>query len=152
MIRKALIHVKQSFASKDAIIEFVAEAARKEGVLEDKMTFVEAVYQREREISTSVGYGIAIPHGKTDVVKEPFISFISLKEPFEWDAEQKDQVEAVFLIGVPETNTEMLHLKAIAAISRKLMDETFRQNLYACATNQEAYNMLDEIDKSIREA
>ena len=70
MIRKALIHVRQSFASKDAIIEFVAEAARKEGVLEDKMTFVEAVYQREREISTSVGYGIAIPPGKTDVVPD----------------------------------------------------------------------------------
>ena len=70
--------------------------------------------------------------------------------PFIWDQETGDEVKAAFLIGVPETNTEMLHLKAIAAISKKLLDDDFRENLYACRSQREAYALLSEIDQSIR--
>ena len=108
-----------------------------------------AVLQREEEVSTSIGYGIAIPHGKTDAVKEPFISFMSFDTPFIWDQETGDEVEAAFLIGVPETNTETLHLKAIAAISKRLLDDDFREELYACRSQREAYTLLNEIDRSI---
>ena len=151
MIREALIFTKQSFTRKEEVISFVADRAEQEGLLNNKEEFVQAVYRREEEISTSLGYGMAIPHGKTDAVKEPFMAFISLAKPFEWDSTMKDQVEAIFLIGVPKTNTEMLHLKAIAAISKKLMNEEFRKKLYACQTNHEAYEMLRDIDEKIKE-
>lgn len=149
MIRESLIRVKQDWKSKDEIIRAIVTAAEADGLLTSASAFAEAVYRREEEISTSIGYGIAIPHGKTDAVKEAFIAFVSLKEPIRWDAEGTDDVEAVFLIGVPKTNTEMLHLKAIAAISKKLMSETFRKRLDACTENHEAFAMLDEIDRSI---
>ncbi len=151
MIRESLIFTKQSFNDKEEILSFVAEQADKEGLLDSKEEFLGAVHKREEEISTSLGYGMAIPHGKTDAVREPFLSFVSTEKPFKWDDTMKDQVEAIFLIGVPETNTEMLHLKAIAAISKKLMDETFRKRLYACQTSHEAYEMLRDIDESIKE-
>lgn len=150
MIRESLIFAKQEIASKDDVIHFVAEQADKEGLLTDQKTFLQAVYRREEEISTSLGYGMAIPHGKTDAVKTPFMAFVSTKTPFKWDNSMNDEVEAIFLIGVPKTNTEMLHLKAIAAISKKLMNETFRKNLYACQTSHAAYEMLRDIDESIK--
>ena len=151
MIRESLIFTKQSFNNKDDVISCVADKAEQDGLLNNKEEFIRAVYQREEEISTSLGYGMAIPHGKTDAVKEPFMAFISLSKPFEWDTTMKDQVEAIFLIGVPKTNTEMLHLKAIAAISKKLMNEDFRKKLYACQTDHEAYEMLRDIDEKIQE-
>lgn len=149
MVREKLIFAKQSLKNKEEVIKFIADAANKEGLLNDEDGYIEAVHNREKEISTSIGYGIAIPHGKTDAVKEPFISFMSLKKPFEWDSTMKDQVEAVFMIGVPAKNAGMLHLKAIAAISKKLMSEEFRNKLYAAQTSHEAYELLHEIDKSI---
>lgn len=151
MIRESLIFAKQPFSDKEAILSFVADVAAKEGLLDSKEEFLAAVHKREEEISTSLGYGMAIPHGKTDAVREPFMAFISTQKPFQWDDAMKDQVEAIFLIGVPKTNTEMLHLKAIAAISKKLMDESFRKELYACQTSHEAYEMLRDIDEKITE-
>lgn len=150
MIREPLIFAKEALKNKEDVIRQIAGAAKEEGVLRDPEEFMEAVLQREEEVSTSIGYGIAIPHGKTDAVKEPFISFMSFETPFIWDQETGDEVKAAFLIGVPETNTEMLHLKAIAAISKKLLDDDFRENLYACRSQREAYALLSEIDQSIR--
>lgn len=150
MIREPLIFAKEALKNKEDVIRQIAGAAKEEGVLRDPEDFMEAVLQREEEVSTSIGYGIAIPHGKTDAVKEPFISFMSFETPFIWDQETGDEVKAAFLIGVPETNTEMLHLKAIAAISKKLLDDDFREKLYACRSQREAYALLSEIDQSIR--
>mgnify|MGYP001003987849 FL=1 len=150
MIREPLIFAKEALKNKEDVIRQIAGAAKEEGVLRDPEDFMEAVLQREEEVSTSIGYGIAIPHGKTDAVKEPFISFMSFKTPFIWDQETGDAVKAAFLIGVPETNTEMLHLKAIAAISKRLLDDDFREELYACRSPREAYALLSEIDQSIR--
>lgn len=149
MILETLIFAKQDFSSKDAVIQFVAAQADKEGLLASRDDFLQAVCQREEEISTSLGYGLAIPHGKTDAVRRPFLSFVSTVHPFRWDDASNDEVEAVFLIGVPKTNTETLHLKAIAAISKKLMDEHFREKLYTCQTSHEAYRMLRDIDEKI---
>lgn len=150
MIREPLIFAKEALKNKEDVIRQIAGAAKEEGVLRDPEEFMEAVLQREEEVSTSIGYGIAIPHGKTDAVKEPFISFMSFETPFIWDQETGDEVKAAFLIGVPETNTEMLHLKAIAAISKRLLDDDFREELYACRSPREAYALLSEIDQSIR--
>lgn len=150
MIREPLIFAKEALKNKEDVIRQIAGAAKEEGVLRDPEDFMEAVLQREEEVSTSIGYGIAIPHGKTDAVKEPFISFMSFETPFIWDQETGDEVKAAFLIGVPETNTEMLHLKAIAAISKRLLDDDFREELYACRSPREAYALLSEIDQSIR--
>lgn len=151
MIREALIFTKQPFTNRDEVISFVADRAEQEGLLKDKEEFIQAVYRREEELPTSLGYGMAIPHGKTDVVKEPFMAFISIAKSFEWESTIQEPVEAIFLIGVPKTNTEMLHLKAIAEISKKLMNEDFRKQLYCCQTNHEAYEMLRDIDEKIKE-
>lgn len=149
MIRQNLIFAGKDFATKDEVIRFVADAAAREGLLADREGFISAVYAREAEISTAVGYGIAIPHGKTDAVREAFIAYAGLKRTFEWDEKTKDQVDTVFLIGVPKSGTEVLHLKAIAAISKNLMREDFRSRLKACRDSGKAYELLEAINQEI---
>lgn len=150
MVRKELIFAKQTLASRSAVIEFIAEAADKAGVLVDKAEFIKAVYRREEEISTSIGHGIAIPHGKTDAVKEAFIAFMSVQKPFIWDESINDEIKGIFLIGVPERGAATLHLKAIAAISKKLINDEFRANLFACEKSEKVYEILHEIDEGIK--
>lgn len=152
MIRESLTFAKRPFSSKDEVIAFITDCAAKEGLITDRETFMQAVYRREEEISTSIGYGLAIPHGKTDAVKEAFVSFISVEKAFIWDDKMNDDVEAIFLIGVPQSNAETVHLKTIAAISKKLMNETFREELYACQTDHEAYEMICDMNQNIKDA
>lgn len=150
MIRKELIFAKEDFSSKEDVLQKLTEAAEKEGLLADREAYLEAVYRREKEFATSIGYGIAIPHGKTEAVKEAFIGFMSTKKPFVWDKESGGEAELIFLIGVPAAHTETLHLKAIAEISKRLMREEFRSKLLAAATSEEVFELLKEIDESIR--
>ncbi len=150
MVREELIFAKQALSSRAAVIEFIAAAADKAGVLADKSEFVKAVYRREEEISTSIGHGISIPHGKTDAVKEAFIAFMSVEKPFIWDEVTGDEIRGIFLIGVPESGAATLHLKAIAAISKKLINDEFRAELFACEKSADAYKILHEIDESIK--
>ena len=136
--------------SRSEGIEFIANAADKAGVLGDKEEFIKAVYRREEEISTSIGHGIAIPHGKTDAVKDAFIAYVGIEKPFEWDPNTKDEIKGVFMIGVPASGTETLHLKAIAAISKKLINDEFREKLFSYEKNDDAYAILHEIDEGIK--
>ncbi len=150
MIRRNMVFIEQPFKSRAAVIDFIATAAENAGMLNSKDKFIEAVFRREEEISTSIGHGIAIPHGKTNEVKEAFISYVGLKESFEWDADTKDQVKAVFLIGVPKENANKIHLKIISEVSKKLVNDEFRKKLFACQTAKEAFELLDVINKEIR--
>ena len=150
MVRKELVLAGTELDSREAVIDYVATAADGAGLLASKVEFVEAVYRREEEISTSIGHGIAIPHGKTDAVKEAFMAFVSVKKPFCWDENSKDKILGVFLIGVPQSKADTLHLKAIAAISKRLINDDFRSELFACRNSEEAYRLLDEIDQGIK--
>lgn len=148
MIRKNLIFVGQSFQNRDSVIDFITMMADKAGVLNDQKEFIKTVLNREIKISTSIGYGIAIPHGKTDAVKYPFISYVNLKEAFKWDNTTKDFVKAVFLIGVPAKNTDKLHLKVISEISKKLINDSFRKKLLNCKTSENAFELLNSINQN----
>lgn len=149
MIRKDLVFVHQELNCSADVITFVTEAANRAGLLNDPEEFTKAVFRRETEISTSIGYEIAIPHGKTDAVKEAFIAYIGLSKPFEWDRTTKDLIRMVFLIGVPEKNTDRLHLKAISEVSKKLINEDFREKLITCQSNEDAFILLDSINQGI---
>lgn len=150
MVRKDLIFACRDTASRGETIDYIVAAADKAGLLSDATKFKEAVYQREKEVSTSIGYGIAIPHGKTDAVKEAFIAFLSPQNSFIWEETMQDEIKGVFMIGVPASGTEMLHLKAISAISKKLLDDDFRTALLAAKTDEEAFGLLSDIDKNIK--
>ena len=64
--------------------------------------------------------------------------------------EEGEDARVVFLIGVPQAgNGEQnnnLHLKILAALSKKLIHDSFRQSLSEAQTVQEVYQLLQEIE------
>lgn len=150
MIRRALVFAKEKVGNRDAAIRKLVKQAAREGLLNDEETFIASVYRREKEVPTSLGHGIAIPHGKSATVKEAFFAFLSVDQPFLWQEGTEDMVRGIFLIGVPEKNTERLHLQVISAISKRLLDEKFREALFNCSQSESAYAMLKSVDESIQ--
>lgn len=139
IIDQVLIDLDLSAHEKDdAILELVS-LAHADSRLKNKERFLQDVLLRESEVSTALGNGIAIPHGKSEGVLEPFIAFGRAKHPIKW-ADQ--EVSVIFLIGVPEKNYNNLHLKLIADISRKLIEEDYRQELREALTKQEIMDLL----------
>lgn len=144
MTNRELIVLNQKFSSKEEIIKNLAKNAKNINKVSSLEKYLEAVFERESLISTSVGYGIAIPHGKSDAVKEDFLGFCKLEEPIKWD-DTDGMVDLVFLMGVSTKSGNDQHLRYLAKISRKLMNEEFRDSLRSTESQEEIYKLLNEI-------
>ena len=127
---------------KETIISTLAKKAFDQGRLEDKQEYIDAVLKREKEYSTALGYEVAIPHGQSDTVKDPFVVFGRVKDPIIWD---QNSVRIIFMIGVPEHNKDKIHMKILANISRKLIDDEFRKSLIEAKDEKEVFDILSQI-------
>lgn len=87
-----------------------------------------AVFDREKIISTGVGKGFAVPHGKTDAVQEVICAFGRSKEPIDYQALDQRPVHLVFLL-VGKENLVSLHIKLLSRISRLMTRDEFRKKL-----------------------
>lgn len=149
MINKELIVLDSDLSNKEDIIRFLGKKAYDLGYTTNLNQYIEAVEKREKEFSTAVGYGVSIPHGKSEAVNEAFIAFMRSKNPILWDDEDHGPVRLIFLIGVPENKKETLHLKILAQISKKLMDEDFRNNMIS-ESKDKVFELLMEIEENIK--
>lgn len=114
--------------TKIEVIEELSNLLYEDGKLNDKDKFIKAVLKREEEFSTGIGMGIAIPHGKSNAVKEACIVFGKSNNGIEYGSMDDKPAFLFFLIAVPEEASD-LHLRALSEISRKLMHEDIRKNL-----------------------
>ena len=147
VISKNLIFLDINLDNRKDIIQYITEKAHEVGYIDNVECFINTVMNRENEISTAIGYSIAIPHGKCEYVTKPFIAFLRSDKSFVWDEDNSDEtVSLVFLIGVPKESAGKLHLKFISELSKKLLNEDFRNNLYVKSTITEIFEHLSSIE------
>ena len=141
LITKESILLSCDSKEKESIIRSMAEHAFRVDLITEIEPYVQAVYEREAEFSTGVGHGIAIPHGRSHVVRKPFVLFWRV-ENVDWSSLDGTDVDMVFMIGVPEVDASNEHLKILAMLSRKLMKEVFRQALRTARDEEEIMEVL----------
>ncbi|WP_313466811.1 fructose PTS transporter subunit IIA [Carnobacterium sp.] len=111
--------------SKREVIEKMAECMFKNGYLFNKDEFVDEVLERESYTTTGIGNNLAIPHGKGSAVKEAAVIFAKTQIPIGWDSLDDKPVDTIFLMAVPVTDDGSGHLRLLADLSGKLMDDLF---------------------------
>ena len=89
-----------------------------------------AVLERERRMSTGIGQGIAIPHGKSDRVSRMEIGFGISPRPIDFGALDGRPVKLFFILVSPPEMTSP-HIQALAQISRILSSDHLREELAA---------------------
>ena len=129
--------------SKQEILEELVDALEVGDKITDREKVLEAVFQREEIMSTGIGHGIAIPHGKSEYVKE-LGGVLGIKtEGVEFDS-LDGQPTFIFFLLVSPMDVSGPHIKALARISRLLKGEDFRKELIACPDNETAIRTLEE--------
>lgn len=142
VIEKNLINVDMDAESKAEIIQTLATQAHNCGRVINLQEYIGAVMAREKEFSTALGYLVAMPHGQSDTVTSPFVVFARTSHEVIWD---ENPVRLIFMIGVPMKNRDKTHMKIIAELSKKLLDDDFRAKLLT-ASKEKAYDLLANID------
>jgi PTS system fructose-specific IIA component/PTS system nitrogen regulatory IIA component len=136
MFSKNRISFDLKASNKDEVIKELIQLLYDDGKIIDKEKFREAVLKREEEFSTGIGMGIAIPHGKSNAVKEASIAFGRSNKGIDYESMDDKPANLFFLIAVPEESSDV-HLKALSEISRKLMHTEIREKLFKVQSFEE---------------
>ena len=130
--------------TKDEAIKEMIDLLYDAGVVTDKAVFTQVIYDREALSSTGMGMGFAIPHGRSEVVTGPRVAVGLSKTGLDFNAPDGTLANLVFMIAIsPKENN--LHLKILAALSRKLMHQDFRDALMASTTKAEVLEKLSVV-------
>lgn len=144
MIDRNIVFLDSNLNSKNTILNFLISNLQDDNYLDrDAHDFKNKILQREKEVTTYMGNAIAIPHAKSSEVKRPFITFLRLKKPLEWNKGQKDTVSMIFMLGVPEKEGEV-HLQVLSNLARKLINKDILKKLEFTTDPEEAVQILDE--------
>lgn len=145
LIKKEIVFIGLDVSSKEECLNALIDSMQKEGYVSDKAAYLNDVFERETKGSTGVGFGVAIPHGKSKGISTPGLAFARLSRPVDWNSLDGKPVEIVFLIGVPEKDVGNEHIKILVAISRKLIHEEFRKQLLEAESSEDILTVLKSI-------
>ncbi|HKG94145.1 MAG TPA: PTS sugar transporter subunit IIA [Gemmatimonadaceae bacterium] len=122
------VRVPLSSRSKDEVLRELVELATRGHPPDDVEAALAAVREREQLLSTGIGAGVAIPHGKTPVIDQLVLAAGVTAPGIEFDALDGEPVQLFFLVLGPESAAGA-HVKVLSRISRLLRREPLRQAL-----------------------
>ena len=106
---------------------------------------LQAILERERQFPTGIGYGVAVPHGKTPALAHLVVVAGTTPAPVPYETVDGEPVRLFFLLAGPESQAGT-HVKALSRISRLVRREPVRARLLAARTPDEFYRSLCEAE------
>ena len=140
LLKKENIILDMDTEKKDEVIVSLAGKLQKEGIVTNFDGFLKDIYTREEMDNTAVGFGVAIPHGKSEWIKDARLAFARLTKEINW-GDEDEYVKYVFLIAVPAGEASK-HIEVLAGLSQKILDEKFREKLDT-ASLEEVLEMIN---------
>lgn len=143
ILNEKVISSDMECRDKEDAINKMIELASFSGNMIDKEIVRKCVFDRENLVSTGVGKGFAIPHGKTDQIKDIIAAFAVLKEPIDFDSIDLEPVKFIFLI-VGKESLLNAHIKLLSRISRIMNKDEFRDKLEETKTPADILKIFKE--------
>ncbi len=140
-----LIDIDLQGNTQDEVMDELIGKLDANGLLTSAQELKQKIVEREQESTTGIGMNIAIPHGKSKAVKRPSVVFGMKPDGVDWNSMDGTAAKLIFLIAVPEQAEGNAHLKILQMLSRKLMDENYREQLLQVQTKEEAYKLLQQV-------
>jgi PTS system nitrogen regulatory IIA component len=100
--------------------------------------------EREKLGSTGFGRGVAIPHARLAQLDAPVAAFLRLEQPVGFEAADDMPVDLVFGLLSPE-QAGVVHLHALAAISRMMRDERMHEALTQAPGDEAIYGLISNV-------
>lgn len=133
-------------ASKQALLQELVGVLADTGAVRDADEVLEAVRLREQVLSTGVGSGVGIPHGKSDGVTALVLAAGVTEAPVDFDALDGRPVRLLFLLVAPHEAAGD-HVKALGRISRLVRKDEFRDRLAQASSAEEFMEILAEAEE-----
>lgn len=136
--------VQARFSCRDEAIRQLATRLVALGKIADADAFLKEVFHRESLGPTALGEGLAVPHGKSAVVKEAAFAVATLREPLEWEGvDGPEEVELIFLLAIPPAEAGSTHIQVLTELTSRLADDDLRARVMAATTAEDVLAALE---------
>ena len=139
------ILVKLNAKSKDEVLNTMIDALSGSPKVKDVEQIRKVVFEREKIMSTGIGKGFALPHGKTNSVEATMGVLATLYEPIDFESLDDVPVNIVFML-VGQEQSVGLHLRLLSKISRLMSNDGFRAELLRAEHPREVIQLFAERD------
>lgn len=141
IINLECIHLNLTVKSKEELLDLLSKDAVKVGAGDSSEDILEDLWNREKELPTAVGKGIAIPHCRSKSIKSSKLLFYRLNKGITWDV--NEEINLAFAILTPNGENNH-HLVLLSKISRHLLRKNFLEMLKN-GSEEEIVNKILEI-------
>lgn len=145
ILHKDSINLNLFVKSKDELLDEMLKLAIASGKITNEADVKREIIKRENIMSTGVGGGIALPHAKSNSIKDSIGALAILTEPVDYDSLDNKPVNIVLLLLGKENNVGN-HLRLLSKISRLLNDDSFRNDLLKCRNPIDILRLFDSFE------
>ncbi|MCL2704579.1 MAG: PTS sugar transporter subunit IIA [Spirochaetaceae bacterium] len=143
LIATNVVRVPLKSKTKTEVIRELIDILDKTGKLSDAESAFKAVLSRENMGSTGLEKGIAVPHAKTDKVKNLTLAIGIAPEGVDFDSLDGETSKLFFLL-LAQPSQSGPHIEALAEIARITRSQSFCRLLVNAKTPEEVVELFKE--------
>ena len=127
---------------KETVLQELCARLAKTPEVRDEEKLTQAIFDRERLMSTGIGFGVAVPHVRIASVTDLVMAVGVCSTPLEdYESLDDEPIRIVCMVAASE-GQHSEYLQTLSAISKRLKDPRRRQRLLSAADGQEAWRIL----------
>ena len=120
------VFVNQNLESREALLRFVSDKAAEFGITDNADAVYDAFMAREAMGETGMTDGFAVPHAKSDDIKDAAVIVVKNATPLEWPSFDEKPVDVAIALLVPGGEAGTTHIKLLSKTAVLLMKDEFK--------------------------
>ncbi len=142
------VFVNQNLESREALLRFVSDKAAEFGITDNADAVYDAFMAREAMGETGMTDGFAVPHAKSDDIKDAAVIVVKNERALEWPSFDEKPVDVAIALLVPGGEAGTTHIKLLSKTAVLLMKDEFKNLVHG---TDDAAAIADAINAGIDE-
>lgn len=125
-VRAGNVFVGQSLDTREDMLRFISDKAAELGITDDAGAVYEAFVAREEMGETGMTDGFAVPHAKSDAIKEAAVIVVKNDHAIEWPSFDDKPIDIAISLLVPDGEAGTTHIRLLSKTAVLLMKDEFK--------------------------
>lgn len=130
--------------NKLELLTLISKHAKEMGIVDSQEALLNDFLHREDEGTTGLQDGFAIPHAKSDSVKEATVIYTrNATELKDWETFDDQPVMQTFALLVPKEEQGTKHIEMLSKLAMALMEDEFKEQVTKLTNKIQLANVID---------
>ena len=131
--------------TQEEAIKEMADLEVKQDVVNNEDEFIKSIWAREKESTTGIGDGIAMPHARNKYINRAAVLFAKSPKGIDYNSLDGQPVHLFFMITAP-AGADNTHLQALAKLSSLLINPDVVNALKAATKPEEVIDIFKKAE------